>query len=269
MINPGSPLPPHQQIAVHLRDQIAAGHYQPGDRLPSIPALTERYGVAKQTVQRAIDQLRLEGTLLTKPGSGTYVRGSRRRLSRLSRGRYGPVRGYHAALPTRYRIRVYFAGTEQPPPEVARAFGISPESILLVRRHFLMDREQPVEMGASWLVPHGLSGTELSRPEPLDRPLYQVVEEATGRRYGTAADQITARLATAEEAQLLRIRRDTPVLVLLHRAQDTAGEVIEVSQACWSGPTSTLIDEYSVPGVTPGQHPQLTVSEPGDDLTLA
>ncbi|HEX2416661.1 MAG TPA: GntR family transcriptional regulator [Micromonosporaceae bacterium] len=268
-INPGSPMPPHQQIAAHLRDQITAGHYQPGDRLPSIPALTERYGVAKQTVQRAIDQLRLEGTLLTRPGSGTYVRGSRRRLSRLSRGRYGPVRGYHAALPTRYRILVHFAGSEQPPPEVAHAFGISPESTLLVRRHLLVDRQQPVEMGASWLVPHRLADTEVTRPEPLGRPLYQVVEEATGRRYGTATDHITARLASAEEAQLLRIRRDTPVLVLLHQARDTSGEVIEVSQACWPGPTSTLIDEYRVPGITPGQHPELTLPEPGGDLTLA
>lgn len=269
IINPGSPAPPHQQIATHLREQITAGVYQPGDRLPSIPALTERYGVAKQTVQRAIDQLRLEGTLLTKPGSGTYVRGSRRRLSRLSRGRYGPVRGYHAGLPTRYRIRVYFAGTEQPPPDVARAFEVSPESTLLVRRHLVVDREQPVELGASWLVPHGLTGTELARAQSLDRPLYQVVEEATGRRYGAATDQITARLASPEEAQLLRIRRDTPVLLLLHRARDTAGDVIEVSQACWPGPTSTLVDEYQVPGLTPGQYPGLELPGPGGDLTLA
>lgn len=268
-INPGSPMPPHQQIATHIRDQVTAGHYQPGDRLPSIPALTERYGVAKQTVQRAIDQLRLEGTLLTKPGSGTYVRGSRRRLSRLSRGRYGRVRGYHAALPTRYRVRVYFTGTEQPPPEIARAFGVSPESVLLVRRHLLVDREQPVELGATWLPRQGLGNTDLARAEPLDRPLFQAVEDATGKRYGTATDQITARLASADEAQLLRIRRDTPVLVLLHQARDTQGEVIEVSQACWPGPTSTLVDEYQVPGITPGQHPDLDLPGPDGGITLA
>ncbi|MGH3647922.1 MAG: GntR family transcriptional regulator [Micromonosporaceae bacterium] len=266
-INPGSPVPPSQQIAAQLRTAITGGTYQPGERLPSIPALTERYGVAKQTVQRAIDQLRLEGTLVTKPGSGTYVRGTRRRLAQLARGRYGPVRGYHAALPTRYRQRVYAAGPEPAPDAVCRAFGVPPEGRVLARRHLLLDGEQPVELGVSWLSPQ-LSG-ELAVPEPLGRPLYQAVEEATGKRYGTVTDQITARLASPEEAQLLRIRRDTAVLVLLHQARDTDGEILEVTELCWPGPTSTLVDEYRVPRSAPGQHGDLTPPEPGDDLTLA
>src|SRR5919197_23008 len=163
MINPGSTAPPHQQIAAMLRSQIVSGAYPPGERLPSIPALTERFGVAKQTVQRAIDQLRLEGAVITKPGSGTYVRGTRRRHAQLSRG-----------------------------------------------------------------------------------------------RYGRATDQITARLARPDEARLLRIRPDTPVLVLLHIAYDTDGRTLEVSQTCWPGPTSALVDEYQVPGLTPGERDELT-----------
>ncbi|MQA24575.1 MAG: GntR family transcriptional regulator [Micromonosporaceae bacterium] len=273
-INPGSPENPSRQIAAQLRAQILGGSYQPGERLPSIPALTEGYGVAKQTVQRAIDQLRIEGLLVTKPGSGTYVRATRRRLSRLSRGRYGTVRGYHAALPVRYRRRVYFAGIEQPSGDVAHAFGAASGAAsgasLLVRRHLLVDGEQPVEVGAAWLSPGGIPRDDaLLRAEALDQPLYQAVEEATGRRYGTAADQITTRLATPDEAQLLRIRPDTPVLALLHIARDTHGDVIEVSTCCWPGPTSALTDEYQVPGPTPGQHGELTPPEPGSDLTLA
>ncbi|MGH3712346.1 MAG: GntR family transcriptional regulator [Micromonosporaceae bacterium] len=267
-INPGSPVPPSQQIAAALRTAITAGTYQPGERLPSIPALTERYGVAKQTVQRAIDQLRLEGTLITKPGSGTYVRGTRRRLAQLARGRYGPVRGYHAALPTRYRQRVYAVGPEPPPAVVGRAFGVPAEGVLLARRHLLLDGEQPVELGVSWLSQQD-GDAPLGRPEPLGRPLYQEVEEVTGRRYGTVTDQVTARLASPDEAQLLRIRPDTAVLVLLHLARDTEGQTLEVTELCWPGPTSTLVDEYRVPESAPGQHGDLTPPAPGDDLTLA
>lgn len=268
-INPGSPATPSQQIAAQLRSAIVAGRYQPGEQLPSIPSLTQRYGVAKQTVQRAIDQLRLEGVLLTKPGSGTFVRGGRRRLSRLARGRYGVARGYHAALPTRYRERIQSVGLRQPTTEVARVFGVPAEGSLLARRQLLVDGEQPVELSTVWLAPSELAGTELTEPQNLGRPLYQAVEEATGRRYGTVTDQITARLATPEEAQLLRIRPDTPVLALLHVARDTTGEVIEVSQTCWPGPTSSLVDEYQVPAPTPGRHGDLTPPDPGSDLTLA
>ena len=88
-INPGTAEHPHRQIAAQLRAQIRRGDWGPGEKLPSIPAIAQMYGVAKQTVQRTIDALRIEGLLITKPGSGTYVRGTRRKLNRLSRGRYG------------------------------------------------------------------------------------------------------------------------------------------------------------------------------------
>src|SRR6185436_2500613 len=124
-INPGAAEHPHRQIATSLRQRIRSGEWGAGERLPSIPALADGYGVAKQTVQRAIDQLRVEGQLITRPGSGTYVRGSRRRLNRLSRGRYGARRGYHADLAARYRQQLVMVGPAPAPPEVADAFGVT------------------------------------------------------------------------------------------------------------------------------------------------
>src|SRR6266705_1409341 len=134
-INPGAAEFPHRQIAAQLKERIRRGDWQPGERLPSIPAMAEMFGVAKQTVQRTVDQLRVEGVLITKPGSGTYVRGTRRRLNRLSRGRYGVQRGYHADLAARYRQQLIEAGRAPAPAEIAEAFGVSPGTELVVRRH--------------------------------------------------------------------------------------------------------------------------------------
>src|SRR5262245_47933318 len=144
-INPGAAEHPHRQIAASLRQRIRSGEWAAGDRLPSIPALADAYGVAKQTVQRTVDQLRVEGLLITRPGSGTYVRGTRRRLNRLSRGRYGPRRGYHADLAARYRQQLLEVGVVGAPPEVADAFGVADATPLLVRRHLVRsDEQQPV-----------------------------------------------------------------------------------------------------------------------------
>src|SRR5918911_3018195 len=123
-INPGAAEHPHRQIAAALRAQIHRGDWGPGERLPSIPAIAAMYGVAKQTVQRTIDQLRVEGLLITRPGSGTFVRGTKRRLNRLSRGRYGTRRGYHADLAARYRQHLLDVGRSPAPAEVAEAFGL-------------------------------------------------------------------------------------------------------------------------------------------------
>src|SRR5262245_21255608 len=102
-INPGTAEQPHRQIATQPRKRIGQGTREAGERLPSTPTWAPAAGVAKQTVQRTIDQLRVEGLLITRPGSGTYVRGPRRRLDRLARARYGPRRGYHRDLAARYR----------------------------------------------------------------------------------------------------------------------------------------------------------------------
>ena len=246
-INPGAAEFPHRQIATQLKERIRRGDWQPGERLPSIPAMAEMFGVAKQTVQRTVDQLRVEGILITKPGSGTYVRGTRRRLNRLSRGRYGAHRGYHADLAARYRQQLVSVGREPAPPEVADAFGVRDGTELLVRRHVVRADDATVELGASWFRTTETSGTPLERAEAFGRPLYQEVEEVTGRVYVTATDQVTARLPTREESEILQIRPDTPVLHLLHTAYDADHRPIEVAEATWPGPMTALTEDYPIP----------------------
>lgn len=259
-INPGAAEHPHRQIAASLREKIRAGEWGPGERLPSIPALAESYQVAKQTVQRAIDQLRVEGLLITRPGSGTFVRGTRRQLSRLARARYGPRRGYHVDLGGRYRQLLTEVAMLAAPPEVAEAFGVPDGTPLLVRRHVVRTAEdQIVELGASWFLPSDVQGTSLLESRAYGRPLYQEVEEETGRIYATAEDRLTARLPTRDEAAGLRIRPDTPVLHLVHIGFDAQHRPIEVATATWPGPVTTLVDSYPVPGPLADTDPAVAV----------
>jgi DNA-binding GntR family transcriptional regulator len=62
------------QVADALRSEIASGALGPGDKLPSIRTLAERFGVAPMTAQSAIDMLRSEGLIYASPGRGTFVR---------------------------------------------------------------------------------------------------------------------------------------------------------------------------------------------------
>jgi GntR family transcriptional regulator len=255
-INPGAAEFPHRQIAEALRARIRNGDWAPGERLPSIPTIAQTFGVAKQTVQRTIDQLRVEGLLITKPGSGTYVRGTRRRLNRLARGRYGARRGYHSDLAARYRQYLTEVGRGPAPPEVADAFGVPDGTELVVRRHVVRTQEATVEVGASWFRVADAGGTGLEHERGFGRPLYQEVEELTGRRYAHATDQVTARQPTRAEAETLAIRPDTPVLHLLHVAYDPQHRPIEVAQATWPGPMTALTERYQVPAPQPDGPPE-------------
>jgi AcrR family transcriptional regulator len=68
---------PSQRVAAVLRDQIANGDLQPGDRVPSTRQLVRDWGVAMATASRALALLRDEGLVITRTGSGTVVRGRR------------------------------------------------------------------------------------------------------------------------------------------------------------------------------------------------
>jgi DNA-binding transcriptional MocR family regulator len=59
------------RIADALRGKL--DKLEPGARLPSVRALTERYGASPVTVQRALAQLAREGRLVTRPGDGTFA----------------------------------------------------------------------------------------------------------------------------------------------------------------------------------------------------
>ncbi len=229
--------------------QIRSGDWGPGERLPSIPAIAELFGVAKQTVQRAVDQLRVEGILITKPGSGTYVRGTRRRLNRLSRGRYGGFRGYHADLAARYRQQLLGVGRAPAPPEVADAFGVADGTELLVRRHLVRTEDAPVEVGASWFRAADAAGTSLERAEAFGRPLYQEAEEATGRRYVRGHRPDHRPPAQPGGGRDCCRSAPTPRCCTCCTSPATATrKPIEVAQATWPGPMTTLTEQYPIPG---------------------
>ncbi|SRR5579875_754453 len=73
-LDPDDPRPPYQQVANALRAAILTRKFAPGDKLPSGSELAQRYGVARMTVQQAMRLLRDEGLIVSRQGSGIYVR---------------------------------------------------------------------------------------------------------------------------------------------------------------------------------------------------
>lgn len=73
-VDSGDSLPASLQVAAALRNEIATGTLVPGDRLPSIRQLADRFKVAPMTAQNAIEVLRSDGLIYTSPGRGSFVR---------------------------------------------------------------------------------------------------------------------------------------------------------------------------------------------------
>ncbi|MFI7105624.1 GntR family transcriptional regulator [Nonomuraea sp. NPDC050227] len=73
-LDPDDPRPPFQQVATQLRAAILTRKFAPGEKLPSGPELAKTFGVARQTIQQAIRLLREEGLIVSRQGSGVFVR---------------------------------------------------------------------------------------------------------------------------------------------------------------------------------------------------
>jgi integrase len=67
----------YQRIAADLRGAIACGAIKPGDKLPNLAELANRYGVATNTAQRAVALLKSEGWVTVARGRSAIVTGGR------------------------------------------------------------------------------------------------------------------------------------------------------------------------------------------------
>lgn len=65
----------YRQIAESIRREILEGQLKPGERLPSLRQLREKWNCTPGTIQRAYHELAREGLLVSRAGRGTQVAG--------------------------------------------------------------------------------------------------------------------------------------------------------------------------------------------------
>ncbi|MEE6259503.1 winged helix-turn-helix domain-containing protein [Plantactinospora sonchi] len=66
-------VPVYRRIMREIEDKIEKGELRPGDQLPSISQLTERYRCSAPTVRQALARLQERGVLQGHQGRGVYV----------------------------------------------------------------------------------------------------------------------------------------------------------------------------------------------------
>jgi GntR family transcriptional regulator len=73
-IDPMTGVPIYRQLSDLLRERIARGDFPPRTPLPSAKTLTQEFGIAMGTVEKAMRVLRGEGLIVAVPGRGMYVK---------------------------------------------------------------------------------------------------------------------------------------------------------------------------------------------------
>jgi GntR family transcriptional regulator len=130
------------------------------------------------------------------------------------------------------------------PPHVVALLGLTAGARAFVRQRLLTDDGEPVELASAWLPLDVAAGTDLASAELLNESVRAHLAARKKIRLDHAIEQITARHPTAEEAELLRLAPDAPVLSVVVTAYHAAGQPVLVSDLVLPGQRHEIRDAY-------------------------
>lgn len=73
VIDTASPVPPYQQLAVHIKGMIADGKMPPSAKLPSVRTMARQFNLSHTTVNKVLHELKSSGLLVSRQGAGVFV----------------------------------------------------------------------------------------------------------------------------------------------------------------------------------------------------
>lgn len=199
-----------RQAADRLRDMIDSAEIEAGGKLPSEAELAVRFGINRHTVRAAVADLAREGLLRSEQGRGTFVTARPRlnypigRRTRFSEGLDGQA--------SEVRTLVLDEGVETATRRIADLLDIEPGTDLVRIETIGFADRVPVSVATHWFVAaHVPNVAALVRATgSISRSL-----EALGLGdYVRLSTQITARRASPQDAEALRLAEGTPTLAV-------------------------------------------------------
>jgi DNA-binding GntR family transcriptional regulator len=237
------------QIASFLRDQIIRGDLPPGAEVPSERQIAQEWNVSRPTATRALQVLRHQGLVESQQGAGTYVRDVE--MHRRAVQRYHRYRERGAQYAPDESVEITASEITSAPDYVALGLGVkSSEPVMMRRRIISRAGNGPVEISTSWW-PAALADVA---PRLLERKTLggigsvRYVESVTGRHAAYARDQVSARLASADELRDLDLQGPAAVLTIRHVVYDTEDAPLEFAEAVYPPGQWTAEQEYPIEG---------------------
>jgi len=233
--------PRFRWLAAELRERIALGDFGRAGALESEAELGSRYGVSRVTVRRALEQLRDEGLVAARRGSGWYVVSGASFGQSLALGSFQHARSAvtEAGLPLVRKVTGY--GYRSTPDAVARLLALPPGTEALRVQAVRHAGSSPLDLVTEW-VPLEFAAP-VSRSDAEDPGLWETL-----RRHGNSVDlvrqSIAATAASESVAGLLDVDVGTPLLLVRRLAVLGDGRPLALSEHRYLGHRFRLDVEF-------------------------
>lgn len=225
----------YADIAAHYRQQIQDGVLKPGETMPSMRQVCERFNVAQTTANRAFRVLKQEGLTLPKAGVGTVVAGP---ISNNIANRVALHASTGKALGGGESSRILEVGTVGADELVAPRLDIAPGTPVHVRRRVVSRGGVPVHFSSSYYPAYVMAVTpELAEPVSTGGSR-ELAAERLGVVQDRVLEEVTSRLATEAEKNALGLTAGDVVVTQVIRTVYLADDrVVEVAVKVTGGAT--------------------------------
>ena len=218
--------PQYDQLVDLLSDKIQ-NEMHPGDALPSERDLAETYGLSRTTVRLAMSELEELGLVTRKHGKGTFV-------SSVSRDTTDLMGTYSFTDQMRSLGRVPHTEVIDFEVREASKFVAQNMDLRLGEAVFRMRRLRtadgvPMMLERTYMPVKVFEG--LTQRMVESKSLYEIVEQDFRMKIKTAEEAFGARAARPDEARLLKIDEDAPVLHLVRTTYNSKNVVIEYTRS--------------------------------------
>ncbi len=218
--------PTSDQVRQQILDLVQRGALRPGQRLGAERSLAEELGVSRASLRQALGWLEDAGVVRRVPGrsGGIFVAGSKveRDLSRI------------VGVPMLLRDQGFAAGTRVVSVGVRPAGTQAAEALNIEAGSFIVDL---VRIRFADQAPISLEQAMLPADRVPDLPakdlsgsLYELLDREYGIRPGEAIERIEVAAAGPQEAAILEISANQPVLAITRTTTDPDGVVFEYSR---------------------------------------
>lgn len=244
----------YRDIADDLRAGIVQGEYPPGQTIPTLEELQDRYQVGKETVRRAVAALRAEGLVVPIRRRGTVVRD--RSPVRMSVARYadvlarpgdlGPWETACARQGMPGRTDLISVTRRAADEALAASMDLPPGTMLVCRLQHMYAGDVVTQIQKAWIPMTLAAGTPLETEGKVVGGLYRLLS-ALGHAPAAASETVTSRMPTREEAETLHLDVGSPVLAVDRVTSDSAGAVVTFAQAVLVGDRVQLTYDQTFP----------------------
>ena len=215
-----SPVPLYYQLAQYIEQAINAGDLAPGDRIENELSLTTRLGLSRPTARQAIQELVNKGLLVRKRGVGTQVvRSQFRRDERLSSLNEDLAKA--GKSPSTQLLSYAVGELDQDIRDAVDDTDVMGLEFTKIRRLRLAD-DVPLAILTNYIP----AQYPITEADLRSRGLYACLS-ALGVHLKIAHQRISARMMSAEEAELLDEDVPAACLAVERLAYDDVGRFVE------------------------------------------